>query len=93
MEPNENYVKGCKELEYKNYRTAIDYFSKVIKENPNDLDSLIKRAESYSELEDIEKWGNDLFLQSKLYTKRLKEDPNNYELLSKRGETYRLLDY
>jgi len=41
MEPNENYVKGCKELEYKNYGMAIDYFSKAIKENPDDLDSLI----------------------------------------------------
>lgn len=92
MEENGNYIKGCKELEYKNYHTAIGYFSKAIEENPNDLESLIKRADTYFEIEDYDKWENDLLLQSKIYTKQLKEDRNNYELLFKRAEIYRYLN-
>lgn len=92
MEKNIYYLKGCKELEFKNYKTAINYFSKAIAEDPNDLESLIKRAYTYLEIEDHDNFRHDLFLQSKLYTKQKKENPNNHEIFYKRAEIYSLLN-
>ena len=92
MEENKNYIRGCKALELRYYETAINYFTKAINEDPNDLQSLIKRADTYDKVKDYDNYANDLFLQSKLYTKQLKANPNNYEILYKRGEIYRYLD-
>lgn len=92
MEKNINYLKGCKELESENYKTAISYFSKAIAEDPNDLESLIKRSDAYSEIDDHDNFRQDLFLQAKLYTKQIKENPNNHEIFYKRAEIYSLLE-
>lgn len=91
MEKNENYIKGCKELEYKNFKIAISYFSKALEEDPDDIESLIKRTDSYMEIDDHNNYNKDLFLQIRIYTKQLKKNPCNHELLYKRGEKHQYL--
>lgn len=45
---NDNYLKACASLERGDFSAAIDLFSDVISSSNNDLQSLIKRGETYS---------------------------------------------
>ncbi len=74
------FERGLEQMTASNFEAAVEYFSKVIKLEPESLEAYEKRGIAYGHLDEYEKAAHD-------FSKILKRQPDNMEVIILRAET------